>query len=345
MSATTKPKEKDWYTLTDGIRVTVDPDEFCVGDIYSQTNEGLPQPTKAPQKYVPSSNISYIPTDRPGHVQSDVEVERKLASNKPVLLEGEAGTAKNTLLSKIAGRAGLPTYRYNFGLDSSVYDLICEKEIVEGETVTVLGDLAMAVIFGGLFIGDEINMVEGDITSHIHNIAEEKGKRRFKLIGTGKTLVDLPEGVEWDPEEHLGEYIHPAFRFASTANPITYGGTGEMNYAFRSRFSIVILDYPSPEKEAGLLASSTGVDKEIAHRLTRDVAKELRAMYRGVDGDRGMSGTIDCPITHRQLEKTLNYMKNHNTSLEDAVEAEIVPFPQTQMDRDAIRDALDDIFK
>lgn len=342
--STTKVKEAGWYTLTDGVRVTVDPDEFCVGGIYSESPHGMPVATQSPDKYVPNGDSTYISVSRPGFIDSSVDVEQKLGNNEPVLLEGEAGTGKNTLLDKIAGKSNIPAYRYNFGLDSSVYDLICEKEIIEGETVTVLGDLSMAVIFGGVFIGDEINMVEGDITSHIHNITEEVGKRRFKLIGTGKTLVDLPDGVKWDPDKHLGEYIHPAFRFAGTANPITYGGTGEMNYAFRSRFSIVPLEHPSPSNEAALLSDSTGVDEEVALTLTKDVASELRDMYRGGGGNSIRAGTIDCPITFRQLESTLNYKKKNNTSLEDAVRAEIIPFAQTQMDRDAISDAVDDIF-
>ena len=326
----------DWYNLN-GLRVAQNPEEYLVRGSIGQTERGLPQYAEAPDHLVPTTDVSYVATDRPGHVRSDAEVAHKLKEHRAVLLEGEAGTGKNTLVDVLADPANIPVYRSNFGMDTSVYELIAEKEVIGDTTITVLGDLAMAAVFGGIFVADEVNMVEGDITSHLHAVTEEKGGRRLKLTGTGRVLTDLPEGEEWEPDKHLGKYIHPAFRVVGTANPVTYAGTANMNNAFRSRFSVTTVEYPGSRAEAMMLHEATGAGKEPAKRLVEDLAGELRAMHSSERGENLM-----CPTSFRQLQNVLDYKVAHDTSLKAAAEAELVGYAQTQMDKDTIQDAVDD---
>jgi len=255
------------------------------------------------------------------------------ALGMPVLLEGEAGTGKNTAIMHICERTRRPMTRMNFGADTTVFDLIGEKDLVGDGTVYVLGELSKAAIFGWTFVADEINMAEGDITSHLHAICEEEGRRRLNLRGTGRTLTDVPAGVEWDPDEHLGRYIHPEFRFVATANPLSYAGTSDMNDAFRSRFTVLPVEYLAPEDEADLLVEETGTDRETALSLTR-MATTLREAHR--------RNELECPLTHRELVKTVEIAGPDEEFMPVAAAARLVMVGHAnlKLDKETIGDTI-----
>lgn len=334
---TTDDAEGDWHDIN-GLRVTQNPDEYLLRNKTGETENGIPIYEEGPEHLVPSNVTTYMSSERPGDVKVESEVRKKLGRGRAIMLEGEAGTGKNTLLDGVAADGFLPVYRSNFGLDTSVYEIIAEKDVVGGTTVITLKDLALAAIFGGVFVADEANMVEGDVSSHLHAAAEEKGKRRVEIVGTGRVLTDLPEDEEWDPEKHLGKYIHPAFRFAATGNPISYSGTADMNDAFRGRMSITGVDYPAAQGEAGLLVAETDADLSTARTLVEDVAQPLRALRDGTGGQ-----SLQCPIAYRQLRNTLEYMQDHNVTLKEAAKAELVSYAQFPQDKTTIEDTIDDM--
>ena len=270
---------------------------------------------------------------------------------RPVLVEGEAGTGKNTAFANFAAHTNRPLQRMDFGDDTTVFDLIGEKDIVGGTSVYILGDLSKAAIFGHFFDADEISMAEGDVTAHLHAVTEAVGKRRLTLRGTGRTLRDLPvtdEEIEaaggdrveairekWDDDKHLGEYIHPEFRFVATTNPVTYAGTADMNSAFRSRFSVLELDYLEPKHEAKLLASKTGVDEDKALKLTR-LADGLRFAKQ--------KDELNCPITFRELEKTVELAgpEEEFMDLKDAARIILKGHASLKTDKQTVADAITD---
>ncbi|MBS3760852.1 AAA family ATPase [Halodesulfurarchaeum sp.] len=316
-----------------GIRVTVDPAAQLVGPQTGSTYEGLPVREPGP-KQVPAVRTEYHPSSMTGSRDSEEVIARALGElDKPMLLEGEAGTGKNTAVLTLAGRTNRPVTRMNFGADTTIFDLIGEKDLVGGDTVYVLGELAKAALFGWIFVADEINMAEGDITSHLHAICEEVGRRRLTLRGTGRTLTDLPPEVAWDPETHLGRYIHPAFRFVGTANPLSYAGTSEMNDAFRSRFVVLPVEYLPPEEEADLLVEETGVSPETARRLT-NVAEQLREAHRRDE--------LETPISHRELLKVIE-MAGPNQEfmpIAEAAQLVLVGHATLKLDKATIRDTI-----
>jgi nitric oxide reductase NorQ protein len=321
------------YYLLDGLRVTVDPEEMRVGEPTGQSHHGLPVlgPAEAP---TPDIRTTYYPTAMAADRDSEEVIARAMGElGKPVLLEGEAGTGKNTAIMHVCQRTNRPVTRMNFGADTTVFDLIGEKDLVGGDTVYILGELARAAVFGWTFIADEINMAEGDITSHLHAICEEVGRRRLNLRGTGRTLTDLPEGETWDPERHLGRYIHPEFRFVGTANPLSYAGTSDMNDAFRSRFIVLPMHYLEPDSEADLLVEETGVDEDAALRLTR-MADSLREAHRRDE--------LECPLTHRELLKTVEIAgpEEEFMSLEEAAHLVMVGHANLKLDKETIRDTI-----
>ncbi|MFB6086757.1 MAG: AAA family ATPase [Halodesulfurarchaeum sp.] len=334
-SRTDQDRESDAAEYHDlrGIRVTVDPASHLVGPTTDSSYHGLPIREPGPQQ-VPTVRTAYHPSAMTGSRDSEEIIARALGElDKPVLLEGEAGTGKNTAMLTLASETNRPVTRMNFGADTTVFDLIGEKDLVGGDTVYVLGELAKAALFGWIFVADEINMAEGDITSHLHAICEEAGRRRLTLRGTGRTLTDLPLETEWDPEKHLGRYIHPAFRFVGTANPLSYAGTSEMNDAFRSRFVVLPVEYLPPEEEADLLIEETGVDPETAGRLT-SVAERLREAHRRDE--------LETPISHRELLKVIEMAgpEEEFMPIAEAARLVLVGHATLKLDRATIRDTI-----
>lgn len=328
----TRDPTEEYHRLA-GIRVALDPSENQVGRPTGETYNGLPalEPSNPP---VAEIRTPYYPSTMSPSRDSGEVIGRAIGQlDKPVLLEGEAGTGKNTAVLSLAEATNRPVTRMNFGADTTVFDLVGEKDIVGGDTVYILGELAKAAIFGWIFIADEINMAEGDITSHLHAICEEVGRRRLNLRGTGRTLTDLPSGEEWDPETHLGRYIHPQFRFVGTANPLSYAGTSDMNDAFRSRFVVLPVDYLDPEEEADLLVEETGVDRETAASLTR-VADQLREAHRRDE--------LETPISHRELLKTVEMAgpDEEFMPISEAARLVMVGHANLKLDKATIRDTI-----
>lgn len=362
----------DLYDLN-GLTVASDPSQHLVGEATgAQVREYLPDLVDG-KSVVPNDPGSYMPLPVRGGRKSDEAVARILGEmGRPVLLEGDAGTGKNRLFDVLASEVGLGKYRVGFGSDVSVFDLVGEKDISGGESFYILGKIAKPAVFGGMTVLDEINMASGDTTSFVHGITEKPGNRSLELRGSGRTLRDLPvsdEDIErygswreaarakWDPEAHLGRFIHPDLYVAATCNPVSYADTQLMNGAFRDRFVVIEHGYltehgeaQSPsnrdigvthevgrgvQREAALLMEQTGIDEERANGLV-EIAGLLREARRG--------GTHQTPITHRALEKTVGLAGPNEEfmPLYDAAHLVMVGQAQTPRDKEVIADALKD---
>lgn len=252
---------------------------------------------------IPQTRVPYIPVDL-GERDTEEVFYRLQSLAIPAILEGEAGTGKNQLVRSACARLNRPTRRQEFGASTSIFDVVGEKEFDDEGTYYILGDLAVSMIFGHCYIADEINMATGDVTSYLHPAFEDAGKRELKLRGTGIVLRDLPVTADeeaehgswlaaarakWDPEKHLGKFVHPEFRAVGTCNPLEYADTKEMNDALRDR--CVVIEHPylaeseqdedGIEAEAGLAASVTGCDPEDATPLVRMAAVLREARKKG----------------------------------------------------------------
>jgi len=197
-------------------------------------------------------------------------------------------------------------YRQEFGSDTSVMDVVGEKDLTgAGGTYYILGKAAKAAMFGGVYVADEIAMATGSVTSYLHPLFEDQGSRELELRGTGRTLHDLPAGVEWDPSEHLGEYIHPDFYAVGTTNPPHYADVSPMNDALRSRCMVIEHPYlagdptdsDGVETEAELVAAETGADAEAVTPIVELAALLRQARREGND--------IQSPIGHREIRDTV----------------------------------------
>lgn len=349
---------RDVYQVGD-LLITVDPEEELAGEWTGDSFLGIPVLENGSDG-IPKTMIDYVPVPV-GKQTSDAFAARVIGVlNRPLLLEGEAGTGKNLLADYLLEQTNRKKQRINFGSDVSVYSLIGEKDIVDGDTIFTPGDLAKAALFGHTAILDEVNMATGDVTSFIHGLTEEPGNRQLELWGTPVTLRDLPvsrdevkehgsvyaaQRLKWDDDEHLGRYIHPEFRIMATCNPLEYADTKQMNDAFRDRF--VAMEHPyltsaqsdvrkALETEAALLADATDADPSDVLPLVR-LAKTLRDARR-------QANAISCPITHRALKKTVEIAgpEEDFMSFKEAAKEIMVGYASLKSDKQYIEDAIDD---
>ncbi|MFB6183568.1 MAG: AAA family ATPase, partial [Haloarculaceae archaeon] len=126
------------YHRLNGLRVTVDPDGMRVGSPTDETVNGLTVLGEADAS-TPDLRTPYYPTEMAAERDSKEVIARAMGElGKPVLLEGEAGTGKNTAIMHICQRTNRPLTRMNFGADTTVFDLVGEKDLVGGDTVYIL---------------------------------------------------------------------------------------------------------------------------------------------------------------------------------------------------------------
>lgn len=364
--------DRDLYEIN-GIRIDADPHDYLVGEPTGEDHYGLPILTNG-LDMIPNEPKSYMPLPVGGGRDSEETIGRVMGvMNRPLLLEGDAGTGKNLGIDTFQFETHRSKFRINFGADVSVFDLIGEKDLVDGESYYILGKLAKPALFGGTVIFDEVNMVSGDVSSFIHGVTEEPGNRSLELRGTGVTLTDIPVDRDeidrygswyeaarrkWTAEEHLGVYIHPEFKVTATCNPLDYADTKSMNAAFRDRF--VVLEHPyltettaaggpssknlntptnpskGVEREAALLADSTGIDRDDALALV-DFVAVLREARREANA-------ITCPITHRSLLKIVELagVDQEFMPFKDATEIVLTGHAATKSDKQYIKDAIAD---
>jgi nitric oxide reductase NorQ protein len=334
--------EKEFYEVN-GVTIDVNPEQALAGEPTGDDVYGARVLTNS-HPAVPDTQIPYFPADL-GERDTEEIFYRAMSKSMPVILEGEAGTGKNQLVASAASRLNLPMYRQEFGADTSVMDVVGEKDLDgDGGTFYILGKAAKAAMFGGIYVADEINMATGSVTSYLHPLFEDEGSRELELRGTGRTLRDLPEGVEWNPEEHLGRYIHPDFRAVGTCNPLHYADTSEMNGALRSRCLVIEHPYLADsekntegiETEAALLAEETGVEPDDVERLVRLAAVLREARREG--------NAISCPIGHRELRDTVELAGPNEgfMSFEAAAKIKIVGQASLKQDKQYIEDTVED---
>jgi MoxR-like ATPase len=152
-----------------------------------------------------------------------------------ILLTGEAGTGKTSMIEQLAARIGQPVLRVNLNGETRIGDFLGRLNVVAGENGSVTdwvdGILPLAMKRGMWLILDEIDMGEPNILSLLHPILEPGGRLVLK--------------------ENKGEEVrpHPNFRIFGTANGIgsqtnrsdTYAGVNQMNEAFLDRWHIITM--------------------------------------------------------------------------------------------------------
>lgn len=181
--------------------------------------------------------------------QNDFDLIKSFQRGKTwsCLYYGPSGTGKTTKLLCIAGALGLPSLKMVGSRSIDESTLFGKYVLRNGETVFEYGPLSLMMKYGGMFIFDEINMVDSDIISSLNDV----------LDGTKQKILDNGEII----------HAHPFFRFGESMN-IGYAGTNEMNLSHKSRIQNKIKISQLPiEKMAQIIVKETDIDPIFARKM------------------------------------------------------------------------------
>ena len=194
-----------------------------------------------------------------GQDENKKVVELAIEHNLPVLLIGETGTGKTSIVREQSIKLGKQLTRFSITGETTVDEFVGKYELESGATVWKDGVLLDAMKNGKWLVADEINVALPEILFVLHSLLDDD---HFITVSN-----------------HLGEVVkpHEDFRFFATMNPPEeYAGTKELNKAFQSRFSVVLqVNYPEPEVEVKILVDKAGIEPDHATKMV-DVANALR---------------------------------------------------------------------
>lgn len=197
-----------------------------------------------------------------GYEEQLQTLEYAVKQNMAVLLVGETGVGKTSLIRHLAHKNKRPLRRVNLNGQTTVDEFVGKTLLNKTGTFWQDGVLVEAMRKGYWLVLDEINAALPEILFVLHSLLDDD---RFVVLS-----------------EKDGEVVRPHenFRVFATMNPSgRYAGTKDLNKAFLSRFPMVIqIEFPNHEQEVQILNHYTELKPEQAGSLTK-MASELRAAY------------------------------------------------------------------
>lgn len=192
-----------------------------------------------------------------------------MGEKMPVLLVGETGTGKTSIVRHLAKITNNGFRRVNCNGGTTPEDLVGRILINERGTYWIDGVLTDAMRKGYWILLDEINSASAEILFTIHSLLDDDG---YIVLA-----------------ENNGEVVRPHknFRFFAAMNPSDkgeYSGVRDLNRALMSRFVVVRTDFPNPETETRILVERGGVGPEAAERMV-EFAVQIRAMKQKEKSD------------------------------------------------------------
>lgn len=251
-----------------------------------------------------------------GHDNILNTIEKAAAANIPVLLVGETGTGKTTIVKHVAEKNEKSWMRFNLTGETTVDDFVGKFILKDGETVWQDGILLQAMKNGDWLIVDEINVALPEILFVLHSLLDDD---KYVVVASNDGKVVRP---------------HDDFRFFATMNPVDeYAGTKDLNKAFKSRFGVILsVPYPNPITEVQIVAGRAGVDTSVSAPMV-DVATKLRALKATED--------IFYTCSTRDLIQWAKLTKELNP--QDAFEAAILN--KAENDGPKVTQAYKDVYK
>lgn len=190
---------------------------------------------------------------------NEVELFEAAASmNLPILIKGPTGCGKTRFIESMGEKLGRKVYTVVCHDDLSAADLIGRHLIDENGTYWQDGPLTKAVREGGICYLDEIIEARKDTTVVLHSLADYR--RVLPIDRTGELIE-----------------AHPDFMLVVSYNPGYQNVLKGMKPSTKQRFLSLSFDYPKAEIEKEIIMQESGVDVDIAYKLT-NIAQEIRQL-------------------------------------------------------------------
>lgn len=192
-------------------------------------------------------------------------------AEKNILLQGETGTGKTSLIEQVAARLNWPVYAIGCHGGLEFQELIGRVTLQsDGSTGWADGPLIAAMRIGGIFLLDEMNFLKPEVAGGLNTVLQA-------------SVYTIPE---------TGELIkaNPAFRIAATGNAIdgvgkgSYRGTQSTNIALLSRFTLGIrVKYMSVQDEVSMIkGKAPGISEKVAEYLAEIADMARKSHSEGV---------------------------------------------------------------
>jgi nitric oxide reductase NorQ protein len=176
----------------------------------------------------------------------------------PVMLKGPTGCGKTRFVEHMAHALGRPLITVACHDDLSASDLTGRYLIRGSETVWTDGPLTAAVRAGAICYLDEVVEARQDTLVVIHPLADDR--RLLPLEKTGE-LLDAA----------------PGFQLVISYNPGYQHALKELKPSTRQRFVALEFDFPSPAREAEIVAHESGAPRAAARALV-ELALHVRRL-------------------------------------------------------------------
>ena len=191
-----------------------------------QQAEQKKQQQKKPEPPKEEKKKPTVPDKIIGLKKEKAALKAALAAGLNVLLIGETGTCKTTLVKTVAKELGQELVRINLDGGTSSDQLVGRFQVrstpTGPETYFQEGALVRAMRNGCIVLLDEINAALADVLFSLHAVLEDEA--RLFIAETDDEV--LP---------------HADFRIVATMNPTgDYAGTRTLNHALYSRFGCVL---------------------------------------------------------------------------------------------------------
>lgn len=174
----------------------------------------------------------------------------------PLMIKGPTGCGKSRFVEKMAKELNLEIIQVACNEETSAVDLQGRYIIQSGNTVWQDGPATTAVKNGCILYLDEISEAKEDVIVVIHPLADHR--RELYLDKKNEKIK-----------------AHNNFMLVASYNPEYQNKIKDLKTSTKQRFITLQFNYPPENIESEIIHCETGINKNIAEKLSR-YAKKLR---------------------------------------------------------------------
>lgn len=254
----------------------------------------------------------------------------------PLYMFGPTGCGKTSCLKQVMQALNYPVYELTGHSRLEFPDMVGHHTVQQGTMRYEYGPLALAMKTGGLFLINEIDLLDPSTAAGLNSI----------LDGYPLTIA-----------ENGGELVlpHSMFRFAATANSNggsdqsgLYQGVLRQNMAFMDRFMLIECTYMDEADELAILKEYADdlLSEETLAQMIR-FANAVRRLFLGYDAE-DMDAALEVTFSTRTLIRwvtlaSLFHRTRHENALAHALDCALC-FRASHASRMALHELFQRIF-